>query len=294
MTAGQPARAAALPRRPPARLARGGRRLRWARIVSHGVLLGLGLLAVFPVLWAVLTSLRPETHIYDLTPLTAPTLANYASGLRSYPFIRLLLNTVVIAGSVTVLQIAFALPAAYALTRFRFRGRGLVLALLVGSLLVPAQITLIPDYVIVARLGLLNTLFGVVLPEVGTVGFAVVVLRSSLLDFPTELYEAAMIDGAGPFATLWRVVVPNLRPAIASAAVLVLVSSWNEYFWPLLVTNQLSSMTLQLGLQTFQSERGTDWGALLAMNSLAMLPVALLFLLAQRRITDAFVRSGIR
>lgn len=169
-----------------------------------------------------------------------------------------------------------------------------MLGLLVVSLIVPAQITLVPDYVIVARAGLLNTLPGVILPEAAKIAVAVVVLRATLLDFPTELLEAAAIDGAGHVGTLVRIVVPNVRPAVAAVSVLVLVGSWNDYFWPLLATNRLPSTTLQLGLQLFQSEVGTAWGPLLAMNTLALVPVAVLFLLGQRAITDAFVRSGIR
>jgi ABC-type glycerol-3-phosphate transport system permease component len=267
---------------------------RTAAFLAHASLALLAALSLFPVVWALLTTFKPANHIYDLAPWSAPTLANYVAGLRGYPYLRLLLNTTVIALGVTALQVGFALPTAYALVRSRFRGRGLVLALLVGSLIVPAQITLVPDYVIVARAGLLNSLPGVILPEASTIAVAVVVLRASLLDFPIELLEAAAIDGAGQLGTLFRIVVPNLRPALGAACVLVLISAWNDYFWPLLVTNQLSSTTLQLGLQLFQSELGTAWGPLLAMNTLALVPVAVLFLVAQRAITDAFVRSGIQ
>lgn len=266
----------------------------WAGPLAHGSLALIAALCLFPVVWALLTSFKPPDRIYDLGIWSETTLANYAAGLHSYPFLRLLLNTSVIALGVTMLQVGFALPAAYALVRFRFRGKGVVLALLVGSLIVPAQITLVPDYVIVSRAGLLNTLLGVILPEASTVAVAVVILRASLLDFPTELLEAAAIDGAGELRALVRIVVPNLGPALAAASLLALISSWNDYFWPLLVTNQLTSTTLQLGLQLFQSELGTAWGPLLAMNTLALVPVAVLFLAAQRAITDAFVRSGIQ
>jgi ABC-type glycerol-3-phosphate transport system permease component len=267
---------------------------RVAPVLAHGALAIVAGLSLFPILWALLTTFKPADHIYDLALWPAPTLANYAVGLRGYPYLHLLLNTTVIALGVTALQVGFALPTAYALVHGRFRGRGIVLALLVGSLIVPAQITLVPDYIMVARAGLLNTVPGVILPEAATIGVAVLVLRASLIDFPTELLEAATIDGAGLLGALFWIVVPNLRPALGAACVLVLISSWNDYFWPLLVTNQLTSTTLQLGLQLFQSELGTAWGPLLAMNTLALVPVAVLFLVAQRAITDAFVRSGIQ
>ena len=265
-----------------------------AAVVSHVVLAVLGCLFLFPAIWGALTSLKGPSAVYSLAPVAAPTLANYQGALRSYPYLRLLANTTAISLGVTALGLVAALPAAYALTRFRFAGRGVVLALLLGSLLVPAQVTLVPDYVIIARLHLLNTLAGVILPEAAGVAVAVVVLRASLLDFPVDLYEAAAMDGAGPLATLVRVVLPNLGAAVAAAAILLLVSSWNDYFWPLLVTNQLDTTTLQVGLQIFQSDSATAWGPLLAMNTLALVPVALLFLIAQRWIADAYVRSGVR
>jgi sn-glycerol 3-phosphate transport system permease protein len=166
-----------------------------------------------------------------------------------------------------------------------------------GSLLIPFQVTMIPNYLLVARLGWLNSLPGLVIPQLGSsigVGLGVLFLRQHFRGFPTALFDAAEMDGAGPFRTLWSVVLPNMRAPLSALAILVFLHAWNEYFWPLLVTKNLETTMIQVGLQLFLQSEGNAWGPLMAAAIMAALPVFLIYLLAQRQITDAFVRSGMR
>jgi ABC-type glycerol-3-phosphate transport system permease component len=177
--------------------------------------------------------------------------------------------------------------------RWKFRGRNVLFLLFLGTLLIPVQVTIIPNYLTLAQLGWLNTLPGLTIPQMAT-GLGIFYLRQQFNNFPRELLDAGVIDGANPLRLLWSVVLPNVRSALAALAIILFVQTWNEYFWPLLVAGDLNSTTIQVGLQVFLQENGNAWGALMATSMLALLPVLLLYALAQRQIVAAFVRAGIQ
>jgi ABC-type glycerol-3-phosphate transport system permease component len=273
-----------------------GRRpaLRLDLLAGHGVLLLLSLLALFPLFWMFVTSLKPANAIFDgaLLPL-APTLEHYAYVWRAIPIGRMLLNTFQMALLQTGAQLLTSLLAGYAFGRWSFRGDRLLLLLFVSTWLVPFQATMIPNYVLLARMGLLNTVWAVVLPQV-TAAFSVLLLRQYVKGFPRELLDAARVDGAGSWRTLWAVVVPNLRAPLAALGILLFISGWNEYFWPLLVINRLEASVVQVGLQMFLTAEGDQWGPLMAAAAIASLPVLVVYVLLQRQVIAAFVRSGLR
>jgi ABC-type glycerol-3-phosphate transport system permease component len=264
------------------------------RWTSHLVLGGLSLLSLFPVYWMFVTSLRPANAVFDrsLVP-TDVTLGNYRYVWDTIPIGRMLWNTFEMAALQTGGQLLTALLAAYAFARWRFRGDKVLFLLFVGTWLIPFQVTMIPNYVLLADLGWLNSVAAVVVPQL-TAAFAVILLRQHLRSFPTELLDAARMDGLGPWSTLWRVVVPNLRAPLAALAILLFISAWNEYFWPLLVMNRIEDSVVQVGLQMFLTQEGNQWGPLMAAAGLASLPVLVLYLVLQRHVVDAFVRSGLR
>ncbi|MBV8084688.1 MAG: carbohydrate ABC transporter permease [Chloroflexi bacterium] len=268
------------------------------RIGLHGVLIAICIVTVFPMLWAVSTSLKAPNDIFSLAPVPAhATLANYAQVYKAVPFLRMMGNTVIVATLLMVGTVVLAVCAAYALARWDFRGKNVVLIAFAGSLLIPFQVTMIPNYLTMARLGWLNSIQGLVVPQLGStigVGLGVFILRQHFLNFPKALYDAADIDGAGALRTLWNVVLPNVRPALAALAILVFLQGWNEYFWPLLVTRKLDDTMIQVGLQLFLQAEGNAWGPLMAAATMSILPVLVLYVLAQRQIMEAFVRSGIR
>lgn len=249
-------------------------------------------LVAAPVVWMVFAILRPPGALFAGSLPLPPRLANVVHALAALPWGQLLLHTVTMAVGVSLGQLLTGLLAAYGLCCWRFPGRRLLQLLVIGSWLVPFQVTILPNYVLLSRLGLLNSVAGVIVPQVSS-AFAVLLLRQHLNDFPAELLEAARVDGLSSWSILWRVVVPNLAPSLAALEILLFIGAWNEYLWPLIVYNSPDSV-LQVGIRDMLNVNNVDYGALLAAAGLATLPLLILYLILQRRVVDAFVRSGLR
>jgi sn-glycerol 3-phosphate transport system permease protein len=265
------------------------RRSVWA---SHAALILLAIFTVFPIAWMYMTSFRAPNDLFSSLIGTSFSGANYSNAIHAIPVGVLFEHTVIVSLLVSSGQLLTSLLAAYAFAQFRFRGRNLLFLLFIGSWLVPFQVTMLPNYVLISQLGLLNSLTGIIVPQLSS-AFAVLLLRQHLNGFPTELIEAARVEGQSSWATLWTVVVPNLGPALAALGILLLVSSWNEYFWPLLVYRGPNSV-LQLGIQGMLDAYTVNYGALMAVSGLATLPIFAIYAVLQRRVISAFVRSGLR
>lgn len=268
------------------------RRIDLARLGRHLALMLLSAFTVVPVLWMYLSALRPPTALFSGLLPTHPSLENLDSALAFLPAGKLMLNTLLMAMGVSLGQLLSGLLAAYALSCWRFRGQHVLFLLIVATWLVPFQVTMLPNYVLLSKLGLLNSVAGVVVPQLSS-AFAVLLLRQHLKSFPRDLLEAARADGQSSWATLWTVVVPNLGPALAALEILLFVGAWNEYFWPLLVFHVPDSV-LQLGVGNLLNADAANYGGLLAAGGLATLPILALYLVLQRRVINAFVRSGLR
>ncbi|HEY3713847.1 MAG TPA: carbohydrate ABC transporter permease [Jatrophihabitantaceae bacterium] len=266
------------------------RRLRW-----HAGLAATAILLLAPVGIAVLASFKRPNDLYDADPLPLhPTLGNYRVSLGHFPLERLLVNTLVTSTGVMLLQLAVATLAGYAMVRFRGRlGRVLLLAGTV-AVLIPGQALLVPQFVMITHLGWLNSYQGLIVPQLSGCAVALLLLRQHVAAIPDSLGEAALLDGANSWQALWHVVLPVLRPALAAVGILVFINTWNEYLWPLLAAPRLPHSTIQLGLALFGNTEGANPGPLLAASTLATLPVLLGYLFAARRVTDAFMHSGIR
>jgi len=266
-------------------------RLRTA--AGHLVLGVLGVGCVIPIYWLYATSLRAPEDVYSLNPFPWPLSgASYAAAWDAVDMPRLLLNTTIMAAMIALGQLLTGLLAGYAFAAWRFRFQNALYLVFVATWLVPFQVTMLPNYVLLNQLGTLNTVLGVIIPNLCS-ALAVIMLRSHVRSVPFELLEAARMDGRTAWSTLWTVVVPNLGPALAALGVLLFVNAWNEYFWPALVL-QRTNAVLQLGLRSFMGTEGNDWGPLMATAGSACLPVLLLYLVLQRRIVDGFVRSGLK
>ncbi|KAA9154304.1 carbohydrate ABC transporter permease [Amycolatopsis acidicola] len=262
-------------------------------VAGHVLLVVLSLFAVFPIYWMYATSLRRPEDVLGTSPVPWPlSPLSYDYVWHVIPIAKMLFNTFLVAASSSVVQLLVALLAAYAFVAWTFPGRNLVYLLFVGAWLVPFQVTMIPNYVYLSQLGLLNALAGVVVPTVCST-MAVMLLRQHLQAFPKELLDAARMDGRSSWLTLWTVVVPNLRPALASLTIMLFISAWNDYFWPALVLQRTDSV-LQIGVRSFLSAEGDNWGAVMAASGIACLPIFALYLVLQRQVMDAFVRSGLR
>lgn len=270
----------------------GRRRLDPGAVLAHAALTVLSLFTVLPIIWMYLSSLRPPNLLFGNLLSLHPSLDNYRSALEQLPFGQMFLNTVAMAVGVSLGQLLTGLFAAYAFSSWRFRGQRLLFLLVVATWLVPFQVTELPNYVLLSHLGLLNTIAGVIVPQLAS-AFSVLLLRQHLKGFPSELLEAARADGMSSWAMLWKVVVPNIVPSLAALEILLFVGSWNEYFWPLLVLHG-QTQVLQLGISRFLDIDAANYGALLAAGGLATIPLLVLYLFLQRRVVNAFVRSGLR
>jgi ABC-type glycerol-3-phosphate transport system permease component len=261
---------------------------------GHAVLIALSVACLAPIYWMLVTSLKPPTEIFERSLLPASiSFENYAFVWKNVPVGRMLTTTFLMAALQTVGQLLTSLLAAYAFARWRFPGDNVLFLLFVGTWLVPLQVTMLPNYVLVARLGWLDTLAALVVPQLAA-AFSIVLMRQYMKAFPRDLMDASQLDGANSWRTLWGIVVPNLRAPLAALGILLFISAWNEYFWPLLVTRKIESSVIQVGLQMFMTQEGDLWGPMMAAATLASLPIFVLYLILQRQVIDAFIRSGLR
>ncbi len=260
---------------------------------SHLLLVATALVCVFPIYWLFATSLRRPEDVTSLSPIPWPlSTANYLDAAQKVDIAGLIANTFFVAALSAAGQLLIALLASYAFAVYTFPLQRLLYLAFVGVWLVPFQVTMLPNYILLNHLGLINSLIGVVLPTLCS-ALAVLLLRQHMSAFPKELIAAAKIDGRSSWSILWTVVVPNLRPALAALGILLFINAWNEYFWPAVVLRQ-SNAVLQLGLRSFMGSEGDQWGPMMALAGLACLPVLLLYLVLQRHIVNAFVRSGLK
>jgi len=270
--------------------------------VLEASLLGLLFLLVavwttFPVLWMIGASLKTNVAISNdpLTPWPAQsTLENYRYVWTQVPFARYIVNTFFISIIVTVAKLGTSVLAAYAFSFFRFRGREVLFYALLLTAFVPFTATMIPNYLIVARLGLLSSVVGVALPQLAD-GLGIFLLRQTFRSVPLSFYEAARLERIGPLRILWHVLLPLVRPSLVALAILFFINTWNEYFWPFLILKEKNSYTLPIALQMFTNlEGGTNWGAMMAASTLTSLLPLLAYTLAQREIIETFMQSGVK
>lgn len=261
---------------------------------GHLLMVLLSIFCLFPVYWMVATSLRAPNAIFEtsLWP-TAMSLENYQYALDAIPIIRMLANTLLVSVAVTVIQLLTGLLAAYAFARWRFPFDKLVYAAVALTWLVPFQVVMIPNYLLVAQMGLLDSVTALILPHFAS-ALAVLLLAQTMRSFPKEVLEAARMDGARSWRILWEVITPNLRGTIASLAILIFISTWNEYFWPLLLSRTAENSVVQIGIQMFMTSEGNQWGPLMAASTLASLPVLVIYIVLQRQVIQSFMKSGIR
>ena len=267
---------------------------RTAAAGKHAVLIVLSFLAIFPFYWMLNTSFKPAGEIYSPSLLPRHwTFDNYIQAWNAIPMAHMLSNSIIVAVGQTLTQLMTSVLAAYAFTRWEFRGRHVLYGVISLTWLVPFQVIMIPNYVVISGFGLRNTLLGLIIPNVAS-AFAVLQLYQAFRSFPKALIEAAQLDGASSWSILWRTIFPNLRASIASIGVLLFISAWNDYFWPLLVTNKPEHATLQIGLQSFMSTDANQWGPLMAATTISSLPVLIIYFVLQRQIIDSFIKGGLR
>lgn len=290
---------------------RAGRRMPLGTEVAlHGVLSVTSILMIIPFLWMLSTSLKPDYQIADFPPTWIPrefNWANYANAWQKAHFSRYALNTAVYAGFSTLGQLVLCSMAGYAFARLPFPGRNVLFVLVLATMMIPFQMQLIPLFVILKRwplaggnnlfgvggTGLVDTLTGLTLPNVIS-AFGIFLIRQFTLTLPSELGDAARIDGCGEAAIFWRIMLPLMQPVLTTLAIFAFQGAWNDFTWPLVITMSEKTRTLQLGLQTFQNQFFTEWGMLMAGTTITIAPLVIIFLVGQRYFVQGIALTGIK
>ena len=268
-----------------------------AMAIQLAVLLLTALLMLLPLLWLVSTSLKgPGENIFTSPPSllpAQPSLAAYRQLFTANPMATYLLNSTIVSALAVLANLVFCSLAAYPLARLQFRGRGLVLALVVATILIPFQVVMIPLYLLMVQLGLRNTLWALILPQAAT-AFGIFLLRQSFLGVPVELEEAARIDGCTPIGAWWNVMIPAARADLITLAMFVFIGTWSDFLWPLIILDDPSLYTLPLGLQQLSSSFSLDWRLVAAGSVVSILPVLVLFVLLQRYIMPSATGDAVK
>jgi alpha-1,4-digalacturonate transport system permease protein len=254
------------------------------------------LIVLVPVVWTVLSSFKTQTELARRPPHVLPgrlSFDNYSQALASFDFSHYLLNSVLVTTGATLLTLAINSMAAYALAKYNFRGRNALFLLTLSVIMIPLQVILLPVYQTVSDLGLVNSLWGMIIPAAAT-PTGVFVLRQYMLTIPDDLIEAARLDGAGEWRIFSRIVLPLATPALAVVTIFSVVWRWNDFLWPLIVAQDEKYYTLPVALARLSNQQVVPFNLVLAMSVLSMLPVVILFVIMQRRITTGIAQTGLK
>ena len=266
-----------------------------ARQLPLHVALILGsLVMLLPFAWMLSTSLKGPEQIFTYPPVWVPNPIawdNYRQAVAAMPFGRFYLNSLIVTTGVTGVQLLTASLAAFAVARLRFRGRDGLFLVYLATLMIPFQVTMIPNFVLVRWLGWYDSYQALILPTAFS-AFSTFLLRQTFLGLPRDLDEAARLDGASSLRIWWSIMLPLSGPTLAALAIFVALNSWNEFLWPLIITNAEAMRTLPVGLSTFQGQFKVEWHLLMAGSVIAMLPVLLVYSLAQRWFISGITLSG--
>lgn len=254
----------------------------------------LALLWILPLVYAVWTAFHPSAYSTRFA-LDAPlTLDNFRRAWAAAPFARYFFNTTVLVFMILAVQLVLGTLAAYAFARYEFRGKQVAFALVLVQLMVMPDILIVENYKTMAELGLVDTLFAIGLPYFAS-AFAIFLLRQTFMGIPKELDDAARVEGASGLQTLWRVYVPLAKPVYTAFALVSISFHWNNFLWPLVITNSVEARPLTVGLQVFSSvDQGIDWSIITAATLMTSAPLLIGFLLFQRQFVQSFMRAGIK
>jgi sn-glycerol 3-phosphate transport system permease protein len=272
------------------------RRAAGAAAGMHVLMIALAAVVLFPILFALSTSLKTGAEVNRYPPTLwphVPDWGNYRAALAQAPLPRFLLNSLIQAGTITLGQLATATLAAFAFTFIAFPGRQALFFLFLSTLMIPGEVTLIPNYLTVRSFGWLDTYAGLIAPYLAT-AFGTFLLRQFFLTIPRELEDAARIDGASRRRFLWTIVLPLARPALATLAIYAFLSAWNQYLWPLLVVNSTEMRTAQIGLALLESQEIVSWGLVMAGVILIILPTVLVFLFGYRHVVRGLTAGAVK
>jgi len=273
------------------------RRQAWFTTVLHYfALILVALLMIVPFLWMITTSLKAPGSVLVVPPEIiprSPTLESYRRVAATVPLLRMLMNSVIVTTAVVTAQIITSTLSAYAFARMQWRGREALFMLYLATLMVPSQVTITPLFILVQRLGWMDTYQGLILPGISS-AFGTFLLRQAMLGIPREYEEAAFLDGANHWLVFRHVALPMIGPSLATLGVFATMGSWNSFLWPLFITRDERLMTLPVGLSLLQGRYTTEWSMVMAGAVITVLPIVLIFLVAQRAFVRGVALSGLK
>lgn len=274
----------------------GGGSVRVSDVLRVVVLVGGALACLVPLMWMFLGSFKSPTELAQRPPSFLPESwapDNYIEALSRFNFVQYLTNSAIVTMAATALTLAINAMAAYALAKYNFRGKTFLFLLTLATIMIPLQVILIPVYQVVASLGLVDTLWGLIIPAAAT-PTGVFLLRQYMLSIPDELIEAARVDGSGEFRTFVQIVLPLCKPALAVVAIFSVMWRWSDFLWPLVIAQSESVYTLPVALARFNAELTVPFNLILAMGMVSTVPVLIIFLIFQRQIATGIANTGIK
>jgi sn-glycerol 3-phosphate transport system permease protein len=264
---------------------------RWLETIGAWM---LGIVWLLPLLYALWAAIHPSAYAVHFDPLAPLTMANFEAAWQAAPFPRYLLNTVLLVSLILVAQFVLCTLAAFAFARLTFPGRDLLFAIVLLQLMVMPDVLLVENYKILARLHLVDTIVAIALPYLGS-AFGIFLLRQTFLTVPQPLDDAARLEGCSLLGRLWRVYVPLARPTYIAYGLVSVSYHWNNFLWPLVITNSVTTRPLTVGLSVFAStDQGIDWSIVTAATLMTSAPLLVAFMLFQRQFVQSFMRAGIR
>jgi len=266
------------------------------RVLVHVLLSAGALLMLFPFYWMVSTSFKSLEEASQFPPTLWPSHwlpQNYVEAWNNAPFGRYLVNTLFVAVAQTISVIITGALAAYAFARMEFPGKNAIFLAFLGTMMIPLEVILVPNFIILKQLGWYNSYFALIVPWSANV-FSIFLLRQFFLSIPRELYDAAEMDGCSRFGFLWRIALPMSKPALVTVSLLVFLGAWNSLLWPLIVTGSEDMRVLQVGLSAFQSDARVQYHLWMAAATFTLLPVVGLYLFAQRYFIESVAGSGVK
>lgn len=270
------------------------RPVRAGTIGLTGLAAALSFMAVFPLLWMLSGSFKTADEVNSGTFVpSTPTWDNFQYVFTEVPFLRYMFNSFFVATVVTIIALFFHSMAAYALARLRFPGRDRVFIVIFSTLLITFPVVLVPLFMVVRTLGMLDSYAGLIVPAIFN-AFGIFLLRQFYLSLPAELEEAAIIDGCSYWRVYWNIVLPLSRPIMAALAIFFFLANWNSFIWPLIITSDASLTVVQVGIAGFQDQYTSDWNYILAASVVAALPTVAIFFLFQRQIIESIKTSGFK
>ena len=269
----------------------------WRKVRNYAVLVALALFFVVPFYAMVSTALKTEEQLFQIPPVWIPhpfAWENFIQVFKEVPFGRFIINSAFLVTVNVIGQVIATSLVAYGFSRFRFWGRDVLFVILLATLMIPKQVVLVPQFILFARLGWVNTYLPRTVPAFMGSAFLIFMVRQYMMSIPLDLDEAAMIDGANRWQILWRIIFPISTPILVLVIIFTFVDVWNDFMGPLIYLNDPLKFTVSLGLSFFQGAKSTSWHLLMAAVMMAMIPPITLFLIAQKRLLGGIAAAGIK